>query len=248
MTPPLPPGGGGGGGGGISVVDVDRVDFGEQPRPQLCIAHAFQRRFAPAVERPAGEERAGQGRAAGRVGVPVAGDVDALVAGTLQEVQHVVRLPPHGGPHALDVRDLDAHSRSSADLDGLVERDEQADTVASLVAHVRRVDLAALGRGLSQLDDLLQAGVVSRRVEKPGRKAHRPGVEAIRDQAFHPVHLDAIRGPGVEADDTRPHGAVAHLDRQVQGRSRAFDGVEISAEVRPGDLEVVRVLGNACLE
>ena len=105
------------------------------------------------------------------------------------------------------------------------------DGAASLVAHMGRVYLAALGCHRREVYDLIKPGIVSRGIEKPCRESHSARIESIRYQRLHLLQIIAGgRAVGL-SDDARPDGTVTDLSRNVQGRASAFKGVEISAEI-----------------
>ena len=84
------------------------------------------------------------------------------------------------------MRDLHANARTPPNLDGLVERHEQTNVMAALIAHVRGVELATCCCDRGQVDDLFQTGIVARRIKQPGGKSHRTGIEALGHQGLHP--------------------------------------------------------------
>src|SRR5262249_9042324 len=115
------------------------------------VSHAPQHRLTPAFEGPAWKQRPSQRGATRQVRILVPSQVNALAAGTLEQVQHIASAAPDGWPHTLDVRDLHANARTPSNLDGLVEGHEQPDIMAALIAHVRGVELAACRRDCGQV-------------------------------------------------------------------------------------------------
>ena len=156
--------------------------------------------------------------------------------------------PPDRRPHALHVRNLDADAGAPSHLDGLVDSDEQPHAVVALVAHMRRVQLAAPCRLVRHLDNLIQPRVVPRRVEQPRREPHRARVQALTRQRPHAVQLVAGRRARIQPQHARAQRGVAHLHRDIQRRLRRLQRVQVAAEVVVAQRFGVFVLTRASLE
>ena len=101
-------------------------------------------------------------------------------------------------------------------IDGLVESNEQARRYGSLIAHVRRIELATGCRNRCQVDDLFEAGIATRGIKQ--WKSHCPSIKTLSYQSLHAFQLDRAGSSGFHAEDTAPHRTMAHLYRQVQCR------------------------------
>ena len=97
------------------------------------------------------------------VGVLVADDAHALVVRLVDEAQRLLLLAPVGLAEHLVVRDVHAHARLAAHVDGLLHRVHDE---VRLVAHVAGVDAVERLDDLRQLHDLLGLGIAARRVDQ----------------------------------------------------------------------------------
>ena len=127
-----------------------------------------------------------QGRHVAGVGVLVADDGNALVAGLVHEGEGLLLLAPVGLAEHLVVGDVHEDARLTADVDGLFHG---LDDLVALVAHMAGVDAVEGGDDLGQFNDLLFLGVAAGRIDEAGGEAGCAVFHRLAQDALHPVKL-----------------------------------------------------------
>ena len=155
----------------------------------------------------------------------------------------------------VEVGDVGGRAGSTADLDRLAERVEEA--VAQRVADVGVIEAAGPARLLGEGGQFLGRGVAARRVIEAGAEPDGALGHAVAQQAAHPVEGLRRGGLVVPTDRADPQRAVpdergdVQADRAVVPPEVALDGaprvVDVGAAIEPGVqldevLEVLLVL------
>ncbi len=164
------------------------------------------------------ERRADAGAGRG-IGILAGDDIDAGLAGFVDQRDHLRALPPHIRAERLDVRDHHRQVRLAADTDGLLHRSEQADGIRTLVAHMRVVYPVVLRGNAGQFDHLFRARITPRRVIQAGREANRALAHCTVDQRLHAVHLFRRRLGVGHAHHFAAHGPLADEEDRIGANS-----------------------------
>jgi hypothetical protein len=168
----------------------------------------------------------------------VGGGVRVLVdhhvdAGGARGVDHRERAhagAPHRLPHHLVVGEHHRDPGAPADLDRLGYALDQAQP---LLAQVRGVDPAGVGRRPRERDDLVDLREGAGEVAQTGREPPGPLGHRLRDHRLHPRELLGGRRPVVQRHDPLADGVVAGEEGHVHPHPQRLRAVEVGGE-RPG--------------
>src|SRR5215510_13326426 len=105
------------------------LHLGDQFGADGRIVNPFERLLPAAGLDPAGQQRGAQARARSDVRVLIGRDVDAFVAGAVDDLDGLRALVPDVGAERLDVRDVYGNLRLAAYADHLFNRSEQPDGI-----------------------------------------------------------------------------------------------------------------------
>ena len=167
--------------------------------------------------------------AAAVVLVAVEGEVEAVGAGAVQQLQEAGQVGRAAEPRAFEVGDVERQAGALADLDRLADRVQEG---VALAAQVGDVDAAVLRDDLAHGDHLVGVGPHVGRVGQGGREAEGAVFHPLADEAAHPVQLGRGGGAHLPAHRADADGVVRDEVADVDGGG-PLEAVEVRADAGP---------------